>query len=96
MKRLLLFLVLCALVGCASKQRYIEGTHLTLGAYLPFEEQLYGVELVSFTSGASLATSTNMSMNYQREYAATNSYLWGMVETREWSKSKVKTVPPTK
>jgi len=41
--------VLLALLtlGCVSnRQRYVEGTHLVLGAYLPCEDSLYGVELL--------------------------------------------------
>jgi len=45
MKKLVLVLFML-LVGCAAKQHYIEGTHLALGAYLPFEDALYGVELL--------------------------------------------------
>lgn len=76
------------LAGCASKQRYIEGTHLALGAYLPFEDALYGVELVQYTSGAVLTTATNTPCVFEREYVSTNRYFWGMVETRENTKTK--------
>ena len=78
------FLVLCA--GCSS-QRYVEGTHLALGAYVPWEDGLYGVELVQYLNGASLSTSTNTPCTFVREYSATNSYFWGMVETREATSS---------
>ena len=60
-------ILLVMLCGCATKQRYIEGTHLSLGAYLPFEDGLYGVELVQYTSGAILNVSTNSPMpGYER------------------------------
>lgn len=81
-------------MGCAVKQRYVEGTHITLGAYLPFQDSIYGVELLSYTGGASLNVSTNMNVQFEREYAATNEYFWGMVKTREKSKSKLKTEAP--
>lgn len=89
MKKLIVGLLAALSIGCASKQAYIEGTHLALGAYLPYENSLYGVELLQYTSGAYLATSTNNHFKFEREYASTNSYFWGMVKTCEWSKSKL-------
>lgn len=85
--RKLFLAALLLLAGCAGKQRYLEGTHLALGAYIPWDEGLYGVELVQYTSGALLATSTNTPCTFSRTYSATNTYLWGMVETRESTKS---------
>lgn len=85
-----LALAMCILIyGCAYKQRYIEGTHLALGAYLPFEDAIYGVELLQYTNGAVFYTSTNTPCTFEREYIATNTYFWGMVETREATKTKV-------
>ena len=43
--RKLFLAVLLLLAGCKA-QRYVEGTHLALGAYVPLESGLYGVELV--------------------------------------------------
>ena len=54
-----------------------------MGAYVPWESGLYGVELIQYTSGATLSMPTNQPCSYFRQYAATNTYLWGMVETRE-------------
>lgn len=88
MKRIILATCIL-LAGCMSKQRYIEGTHLALGAYLPFEDALYGLEIVQYTNGAIFSTSTNTPCSFERQYSATNSYFWGMVETRETTKTKV-------
>ena len=44
--RKLFIIALALLCGCASRQRYMEGTHLALGAYVPYDSGLYGVELV--------------------------------------------------
>lgn len=82
---------LLVLSGCVSGQRYVEGTHITLGAYVPVEDRLYGVELMSFTSGIYLTT-TNNCLKCEREHCATNSYLWGMVETKEWSRTKIESL----
>jgi len=88
MRSLFLAVVLC-LSGCAMKQRYIEGTHLALGAYIPLDGGLYGVELVQYVNGAVLATATNTPCTYTRTFAATNAYLWGAVETRESTVSRL-------
>ena len=81
--------VLCA-AGCAG-QRYMEGTHLALGAYVPFEDGLYGVELVQYTSGAVLTSATNAVCQFRREYASTNEYFWGMVKTTESTRTRLET-----
>ena len=87
MKKLALALLLCC--GCFSEQRYIEGTHLALGAYVPVSDALYGLEIVQYTNGAIFTTSTNMPCSFERQYVATNSYFWGMVETREATRTKL-------
>jgi hypothetical protein len=92
-KAFLIFTMLLLGFGCVHKQVYVEGTHIVLGAYFPTEDSLYGVELMQYTSGAYLATSTNVSVKFKRDYAATNSFFWGMVETTERSKSKFSTRP---
>lgn len=93
MIRAFLVSLILALVlsGCASRQRYVEGTHLALGAYIPAEGNLYGVEIVQYLSGAYLATGTNVPVRFSRTYSATNSYFWGMIETREISVSELGT-----
>jgi hypothetical protein len=88
MKKLLI--VACILVcGCMTKQRHIEGTHLALGAYIPASDALYGVELLQYTNGAIFSTATNTPCTFERDYVATNTYFWGMVETRETTKTKI-------
>lgn len=72
-----------------TKQRHIEGTHLAIGAYLPFEDALYGVELLQYTNGAMFSTATNTPCTFERDYVATNTYFWGMVETREATRTKL-------
>lgn len=84
-----LFLAALLLAGCAGRTRYIEGTHFALGAYVPFEDGLYGVELVQYTSGAYLASSTNAPCRFERSYAATNEYFWGMARTVESSRTSL-------
>ena len=95
MRRLLFIGIALALLmaGCSSSRAVVEGTHFAFGAYLPWDGSLYGVELLQFTNGTAFSFGTNGVVQYEREYTATNSYLWGMIETHEWSKSKVKTTP---
>lgn len=83
-------LIACILLaGCTSNSRFVDGTLVQLGAYIPWESNLYGVELVSYVSGCALKASSNMCFSIEREYVATNSYLWGAVQTRERTNIKV-------
>lgn len=75
--------------GCSSSQKIVEGTSIQLGAYLPFEGNLYGVELVSYVNGMKLHTSTNQSFQVSRTYSSTNDWLWGMMKTVEGSDTSI-------
>ena len=86
-------LVACLFAGCVSRQRYIEGTHLALGAYVPTNDGLYGVELLQYVNGAVLSTGTNTPCFFVREYSATNSYFWGACETREHTQTLLGVCP---
>ena len=88
MRRLLILSALL-FAGCFSGQRYTEGSYLALGAYVPVESNLYGVEIVQYLNGARLCTQTNTPCVFSRTYNATNSYLWGMVETRETTRTEL-------
>lgn len=79
--------VLCQ--GCSSNPRYVEGTTLNLGAYVPWNETMYGVELVSYVNGIKVQASSNQSFQVARTYTATNDWLWGMVKSVEGSETKV-------
>ena len=80
---------LLLLAGCTSNSRFVEGTSVQLGAYVPWESNLYGVELVSYVNGCAVKTSSNMNFKVERSYNATNEYLWGMVKTREQTDTKI-------
>ena len=82
-----LIYVLCQ--GCSTNPRYTEGTNLSLGAYLPVDGQLMGIEIVNYLNGCSIRTSTNQSFQVSRTYAATNDWLWGMMKTSEGSDTKI-------
>lgn len=91
-KVVLAFLVLLA--GCKSNSRFVEGTSVQLGAYVPWESNLYGVELVSYVNGCALKTSSNMNFRVERIYNATNEYLWGAVKTQEHTDTKIEVSKP--
>ena len=88
MRKLFLAAILL-LCGCGAGHKYVEGTSLQLGAYVPWESNIYGVELVSYVSGCVVRGATNQAVTIEREYAATNTYFWGMVETRETTRTTV-------
>ena len=77
-------LILC---GCAQTPRLVEGTSLQLGAYIPYEGGLYGVEIASYVNGCVVRTGTNTACEITREHTATNSWFWGVFESRERSKT---------
>lgn len=81
-------LILC---GYLSKSTlYTEGTKTTVGAYIPYDGQIMGCQIVSCLSGVTFST-TNGNVKISREHSATNSYLWGMVETVEFGKTRITT-----
>ena len=88
MLRLFLAAVLAILVGC-SGSRYTEGTYTAIGAYIPVDTSLYGVEIVQYLNGCSVRTGTNQAFSVRRDYCATNTYLWGMAETRESVRTQI-------
>lgn len=84
---LVLIYVLCQ--GCSTNSKAVEGTSIQLGAYIPFEGNLYGVELVSYVNGLKIQASSNQSFQVERTYTATNDWLWGMMKTVESSDTTV-------
>ena len=89
MKRLVLAALLCA-VGCSTQPTFIDGTSIQLGAYVPWEQNLYGVELISYVNGSLIKLPTNMNYEVSRTHSLTNDWLWGMMRSNESSETKVK------
>ena len=81
--------VALALAGCGGRTVYVEGTEFSLGAYLPMDGQLYGIQILRYRNGVA-SVSTNSNMHVERTFAATNSYL-GVVHTAESSQTKAET-----
>lgn len=84
-----LMLACLLLAGCATPCRYVEGTSIALGAYIPWEGNLYGAELISYLNGVKYTTSTNKLMYVEHDYCSTNSWLWGMMDSVTTTKTKI-------
>ena len=82
-----LIYVLCQ--GCSTQQKAVEGTSIQLGAYLPFDGNLYGIELMSYVNGLKIQASSNQSFQVSRTYSSTNDWLWGMMKTVESSDTSI-------
>lgn len=90
-KKLALALGILLICGCAFKQpMLLNGTSLKLGCYIPWENNLYGLELMSFTTGTLVMTPTNGLFSIEHHSSSTNSWMWGMLDTNESSETKVK------
>ena len=48
MRKIVTSAMLLLMLGCATGNKYVEGTHIALGAYVPYESNLYGVELIQY------------------------------------------------
>ena len=77
--------------GCTTGSKYIEGTHLAIGAYIPYESNLYGLEICQYLAGCYVKSGSNTAFTVTRDFCATNSYFWGMIETRESTHTTVET-----
>lgn len=91
MKKLIAIVLVLLLCGCALKNpMLLEGTSLRLGCYIPWQSNLYGLEIMSFTYGTFVVAQTNEAFQIDHSSSSTNSWMWGMLETNESSDTKVK------
>ena len=84
---LVLIYVLCQ--GCSTHPKAVEGTSIQLGAYLPFDGNLYGIELMSYVNGLKIQASSNQSFQVERTYTSTNEWAWGLLKSVEGSDTKI-------
>lgn len=84
-----ILIALLTLFGCTSSPSYIEGTSASIGAYVPYNGNLWGIELCQFMTGCKVSCVSNQAFKVDRTYASTNEYFWGMVKTQEHTKTKV-------
>ena len=82
-----LIYVLCQ--GCSTNPKAVEGSSIQLGAYLPFDGNLYGIELMSYVNGLKIQASSNQSFQVERTYTSTNEWAWGLLKSVEGSDTKV-------
>lgn len=90
MNKLIAFILALLLCGCTSQPKFVEGTSVQLGAYVPWQSNLYGVELISYVNGCVVRTPTNMCYEIERKYSVTNDWAWGWLKSVESSDTKVK------
>jgi hypothetical protein len=76
--------------GCGSVPKYVEGTSIQLGAYIPWQGNLYGLELVSYVSGCVVKVPTNVCYEIERNHSVTNDWCWGLMRSVESSDTKIR------
>ena len=86
---LLVFIYVILCQGCSTNPKAVEGTSIQLGAYLPFDGNLYGVELMSYVNGLKIQASSNQSFQVDRTYTSTNEWAWGLLKSVEGSDTKI-------
>lgn len=87
--RIITLATLALLCGCGSAPKFVEGTTLSLGAYLPFDGSLYGLEIMQYVNGSVVKVPTNTAYQIRREHSATNDWAWGLLKSVEHTKTKV-------
>jgi len=88
MKKIFITLFLFAtcflgLTGCMSRNAYVEGTSISLGAYIPMDGNLYGMNIISYLNGVKVSCSTNHCMEITRNTHIQNNWLFGMMTSSE-------------
>lgn len=88
MGRLFLAAAFAILCGCAhDSTMFVEGTRFRMGVYIPWDGQLYGLQLMEYLNGSCVRASTNRVASIEREFSSTNDYL-GVTHTRDRSRTK--------
>ena len=90
MKKLIAIVLALMLCACTSQPKFVEGTSVQLGAYVPWQSNLYGVEIMSYVNGCVVRTPTNMAYEVERKHSVTNAWCWGILKSVEHSDTKVK------
>lgn len=90
---MLLLAVSGALTDGCSSQRFLSGSHVAVGAYVPSLDgsSLYGIEIFQYLNGCLVTVDSNHCLKVQRDCVATNSYLFGAFRTEETSHVTVET-----
>ena len=89
MRRLLAVLAATCVIGCVSRSPvFLSGTKCSLGAYIPWSDNLYGITLIDFTTGTYMRFPTNSAIEVQHQSASTNNWMWSMLDSRTSSSTK--------
>ena len=88
MRKIIASAMLLLMLGCATGNKYVEGTHIALGAYIPYESNLYGVELIQYLNGISITCLTNNALKVEHCATSKNRWLWGMLESTTTTRTK--------
>ena len=75
--------------GCATKQTYVEGTSVQLGAYIPMDGSLYGLNIVSYLNGCQVKIPTNATLKVSRSTSICNNWLYGLMQSAETNKTEI-------
>lgn len=89
MKKCFAVIIAALAIGCQTASKYVEGTLTQVGAYLPIDGTVYGMEVVNYLNGCKVTSVSNLPFKVDRTYSSSNSYLWGMVTTAERTHTKV-------
>ena len=57
--RLFVTLALICMLGCSHQQKFVEGSLTQIGLMIPYNGQLFGIQLVSHLDGVSIQADTN-------------------------------------
>lgn len=82
------------LAGCGTSPKFVEGTSIQLGAYVPWQSNLYGIEIVSYVNGCVVKTPSNLCYQVERSHSVTNDWAWGLLRSVESSETKVQVKEP--
>ena len=68
---IVLIYVLCQ--GCSTNPKYIDGSDLAVGVYVPMSDNLVGIQVLHYLNGVKVQTSSNQPFKVERQYSSTNS-----------------------
>ena len=57
--RLFVTLALICMLGCSHQQQFVEGSLTQIGLMIPYNGQLFGIQLMSHLDGVSIRAETN-------------------------------------
>lgn len=76
-------------LGCRNQcqNTYIEGTSLTLGLYIPYNGNIYGIQALNYLSGKKIQLHTNQQFKVSSEHSISNKTM--MLDNFDYSKVSI-------